>query len=75
MSVRALVRLAVAALSLGVVLGAPLDSADAGRYRPDPVLERDANPVPSTPEPAAAIVFGIGVGLVAWKVRRSRRSS
>jgi len=74
---KAIVRLAGAVLLLGVAVAAPLGAAQAGRWRPDPVypvVDRDPNPTPSTPEPTALVVFGVGVGLVAWKVGRSRRS-
>jgi len=29
-------------------------------------------PPPAVPEPAAALVFALGVGVVAWSARRSR---
>jgi hypothetical protein len=77
MDLKAIVRHAAAVLLLGVAVGAPFGTAQAGRFRPDPVdpiLEHDPNPTPSAPEPTALVVFGVGVGIVAWQVRRSRRS-
>ncbi len=73
MLLKSIVRLAAAVLLLGVAVGAPL-AAQAGNTRPVPVLDRDPNPTPSTPEPTGLLVFGVGVGLVAWRVGRSRRS-
>jgi len=77
MDLKAIARRAAAVLLLGVAIGVSAGSAQAGRWRPDPidpVLDRDPNPTPSAPEPTALVVFGVGVGIVAWQVRRSRRS-
>jgi hypothetical protein len=50
-------------------------SADAGRPRdPQRVAER-RNAPPIAPEPAAALVFLIGIGAVAWGVKRKRSKS
>jgi hypothetical protein len=50
-------------------------TAHAGRARELPEARiDDANPTAPIPEPVAAIVFALGVGLVAWKSRRSRPS-
>jgi len=59
-----------------ILLVAPFSTAQAARSRHLPVVvqERVPNRTPSTPEPAAAIVFGLGVALVAWRARRSRSS-
>jgi hypothetical protein len=46
--------------------------ASAGRERiVEPGLERQAPP--ATPEPGAAIAFGLGVGVIAWAARRHRK--
>jgi len=74
MPLMSFVRLVAAVLFLGVAVGAPLGAAQAGNTRPVPYVERDPNPTPSTPEPTGLLVFGVGVGLVAWRVGRSRRS-
>jgi hypothetical protein len=57
-----------------LILMAPFGTAQAARSRPVVAQERVPNQTPTTPEPAAAIVFGIGVALVAWRSRRSRSS-
>ena len=68
-------RVGFAALIAVATAWLPLGTADAARPRPISVVEqRDPNPIPSTPEPAGAIVFGIGVGLVVWKLRRARKT-
>lgn len=42
----------------------------AGRER---IVADAASTVPPTPEPGAALAFGVGIGVVAWAVRRHRR--
>lgn len=43
--------------------------AHAGRERA-PLLSTEG--VPPTPEPGAALAFAVGVGVIAWAVRRHR---
>lgn len=57
-------------LTLLVVLAAA-GSASAGRPRGS--LPPSGDTLPAVPEPGAAIAFGLGVGVVAWAVRRHRR--
>jgi hypothetical protein len=66
--------LALFLVAAPLVMGA--GAAHAARAREVPAVARLASdPPPSTPEPTAAIVFGVGVGLIAWKSRRSRHSA
>ena len=62
--------LAAVSVAAGVALGA--GAAHAAPALTVQVARVESKPLPSIPEPAAAIVFGMGVGLVAWKSRRSR---
>jgi hypothetical protein len=73
MMIKSLAHQVASALLLGATLVvAPFGTAQAARSRPIVVQPRIPNPTPSTPEPAAAIVFGLGVALVAWRSRRAR---
>jgi hypothetical protein len=60
-----------AALGL-ITLVALAGSASAGRARPTPPVT-DGGGLPATPEPGAALAFALGVGVIAWAVRRSRK--
>lgn len=57
-------------LALLLVLAAA-DPAFAGRSRS--LARSSGDALPAVPEPGAAIAFALGVGVVAWAVRRSRR--
>jgi hypothetical protein len=52
-------------------------SASAGRLRVEPPVDPNASTiptnVPATPEPGAALAFAVGIGVVAWAARRTRR--
>ncbi len=54
-------------------------SADAGRARIEPPIDPNAPTIPSnvpaTPEPGAALAFALGIGVVAWAARRTRRAA
>ena len=65
----------LAALLVAVPLVMGAGAAHAGRPRLVPEARIGSNPPTPVPEPAAAIVFGLGVGLVAWKSRRSLPSA
>jgi hypothetical protein len=60
------------ALALVAALAGPASAA-----RPRILQPGNPNPpiqnVPATPEPGAALVFGLGVAVVAWASRRHRR--
>jgi hypothetical protein len=45
--------------------------AVAGRARP--VATTEGGGLPATPEPGAALAFAVGVGVIAWAVRRNRK--
>jgi len=76
LQLRVLVKHCVMAAALAFTLmGAGV--ADAGRPRILPT-QRHAptttpNPSPTTPEPSAALIFGLGLGAVSWASRRTRR--
>jgi hypothetical protein len=67
---RACVRLPI--LLAVVVALTSAGSAMAGRTRPALTTTPDAGGLPATPEPGAAIAFAVGIGVVAWAVRRNR---
>jgi len=61
--------LAQRALVAAVALWTLVDSGVAGAAQ----RRLAANIVdPATPEPAAMLVFGVGLGVVAWSARRKR---
>ena len=59
-------RAIVAALALWTLVGASAALAGQRRLATNTVD-------PSTPEPAAMLVFGVGLGVVAWSVYRRKR--
>ena len=54
-------------------------SADAGRARVELPIDPNARTIPAnvpvTPEPGAALAFALGIGVVAWAARRTRRAA
>ncbi len=54
-------------------------SAYAGRVRVETPIDPNAptipTNVPATPEPGAALAFALGIGVVAWAARRTRRAA
>ena len=59
-------RALVAALALWTLVGP--NAAMAGQRRLAASIVD-----PATPEPAAMLVFGVGLGVVAWSARRGKR--
>ena len=62
--------LAAVLVAAGVAIGA--GAAQAVPTLTPRVVQIEPRPLPSVPEPSAAIVFGLGMGLVAWQSRRAR---
>jgi hypothetical protein len=46
-------------------------TATAGRQRTP--VPTEGGGLPATPEPGAALAFAVGVGVIAWAVRRNRK--
>jgi len=59
------------ALLAAIVALSAAGSASAGRQRVLAPTETGGG-LPATPEPGAAIAFAVGIGVVAWVVRRNR---
>jgi hypothetical protein len=67
--------IAVASVAAVAALALSADPAQAGRVRLNTVAKPAVTdgPTAPVPEPIGAATFALGVGIVAWAGRRSRR--
>jgi hypothetical protein len=72
MGTRVVKSFALAVAVVFTLLGSGVANAGRPRVFP-PVAQHPApNPSPTTPEPTAALIFGLGLGAVSWASRRTR---